>query len=245
MDTTALSGRTALVTGAASGIGAATAARLARAGARVALVARRADRLGPLAAEIGATAVPADITAPGAAAALRERVGEVDLLVNNAAVMLPNPLLAGKDTEWRRMLELNLAALLEVTRAFLPGLVGAAEAGRAADVVNVSSTGAGAATPAFAVYGATKAAVSHLSAALRAELAATGLRVTDLRPGGTDTELLEHATHPGIRARMAVAAGSGTLLAADDVADAVLYAVTRPRHVCVTGLTVTPVGQPG
>jgi NADP-dependent 3-hydroxy acid dehydrogenase YdfG len=244
MNTSPLTGRTALVTGAASGIGAATAEHLAAAGAHVVLVARRADRLHALAEKIGAVAVPTDITRPADLTALRDRAGDVDLLVNNAAVMLPYPLAEGRAAEWQHMLGLNLAALLQVTRAFLPGLLTAAADGRVADIVNVSSTGADVPTPAFAVYGATKAAVSHLSAALRAELSSTGLRVTDIKPGGVDTELLHHATHPGIRARLAAAPRQMRLLDADDVADAITYAVTRPRHVCLSGLTVEPSTQP-
>jgi NADP-dependent 3-hydroxy acid dehydrogenase YdfG len=244
MDPSPLTGRTALVTGAASGIGAATARRLAAAGAHVVVVARRAERLLPLAEEIGGTAVPTDITSPDDLVALQGLAGPVDLLVNNAAIMLPNPMTEARDAEWRQMLGLNLVALLEVTRVFLPGLLAAAAAGRTADVVNVSSTGADAATPAFAVYGATKAAVSHLSAALRAELSSTGVRVTDVKPGGVDTELLHHATHPGIRAQLAAAPRQMRLLDADDIADAITYAVTRPRHVCLAGLTVTPTSRP-
>jgi NADP-dependent 3-hydroxy acid dehydrogenase YdfG len=241
MDTTLpLAGRTALVTGASSGIGAATARHLAAVGAHVVLVARRAERLHALADEVGGAALPVDITRPDGLANLADRAGDVDLLVNNAAIMLPNPLSGGATSEWDQMLGLNLAALLHVTHACLPGLLRAAAAGTGADIVNVSSTGADTATPAFAVYGATKAAVSHLSAALRGELTASGVRVTDVKPGGVDTELLHHATNPEIRARLMAAPRSMRLLDADDVADAITYAVTRPAHVCLSSLTVVP-----
>ena len=247
--TAPLTGRVALVTGAASGIGAATARCLAAAGAQVALVARRGDRLQALADEIGERAlpVPADITQSAAIRALTEqvtaRLGTVDLLVNNAAVMLPNPLTEGRADEWQHMLGLNVGALLQVTRALLPGLLSVAADGRAADVVNVSSTGADVRSPAFAVYGATKAAVTYLSGAIRVELASTGLRVTDVKPGGVDTELFQHATHPGIREQLATAGQRMRLLDADDVADTIVYAVTRPPHVCLSQLTVMPVNQ--
>lgn len=247
--TAPLTGRVALVTGAASGIGAATARRLAADGAHVALVARRGDRLQALADEIGERALPvrADITQPDALHALTEqvnaRLGTVDLLVNNAAVMLPNPLTEGRDDEWQHMLGLNVGALLQVTRILLPGLLSVAAEGRVADIVNVSSTGADVRVPAFVVYSATKAAVSYLSGAIRAELAATGLRVVDIKPGGVATELFDHATHPDIRKRMATAGERMRLLDADDVADAISYAVTRPGHVCLSQLTVMPSTQ--
>ncbi|WP_133908896.1 SDR family oxidoreductase [Actinophytocola oryzae] len=248
--TAPLTGRVALVTGAASGIGAATARRLAADGACVALVARRADRLAALASEIGeqALAVPADLTRPDSIDRIAEdvtaRLGAVDLLVNNAGVMLPNPIADRRGTEWQHMLDLNLIALLHVTRALLPGLLVAATEGRTADIVNLSSTGADAAVPAFAVYGATKAAVSYLSRALRAELAPTGVRITDVKPGGVATELFDHATHPDLREGMMTAARNGRLLNADDVADAICYAVSRPAHVCLSQLTVMPLAQP-
>ncbi len=246
--TAPLAGRQALITGAASGIGAATARRLAEDGARVVLVARRADRLKALADEIGdqAVAIPADLTDRHAVEALGDRVNlkTVDLLVNNAAVMLPNPLTEGRDEEWRQMLDLNVSAVLHTTRTLLPSLQAAASAGRAADVVNVSSTGADVPVSAFAVYGATKAALSYLSRALRVELAATGLRVTDVKPGGVATELFEHTTHTGIRDRLASAVRSGKLLDPATVADAIAYAVSRPVGTCLSQLTVMPSAQP-
>lgn len=140
--------------------------------------------------------------------------------------------------------ELNLVAVLRVTRALLPGLKAAAANGGPADIVNISSTGADIPVPAFAVYGATKAALSYLSRALRVELASTGLRVTDIKPGGVATELLGHATHPGIREQLATAAESGRLLKPDDVADTISYAVSRPPHICLSQLTVMPLSQP-
>ncbi|MGW3544768.1 SDR family oxidoreductase [Nocardia niigatensis] len=250
MTTNPLSGRVALVTGAASGIGAATARRLAADGARVALVARRTDRLRALADDIGdrALALPADLTQLDTIDPLidetTDRLGTIDLLVNNAAIMLPNPVTDQRGKEWQRMIDLNLAALLHITRATLPGLLSAAVDGRAADVVNISSTGADAPVSAFAVYGATKAAVSYFSRALRTELAATGVRVTDIKPGGVATELFDHATHPQLRERMVAASNSGKLLYANDIADTISYVVTRPEHICLSQITVVPRTQP-
>ncbi|MEO3786051.1 SDR family oxidoreductase [Actinocorallia sp. B10E7] len=244
-----LTGRIAMITGASSGIGAATARRLAAQGAQVALAARRTDRLQNLADEIGESAVPfeCDITRTGAVHDLAERVstalGEPDVLVNNAAVMLPNPLADARIDEWQRMIALNVTALLEVTAAFLPHLSKAIERGRPADIVNVSSTGADVQVPSFAVYGSTKAAMSYLSRSLRVELAPQGLRITDIKPGGTDTELFQHGSHSGIRERLIGAAQQMRLLDPEDVADAISYAITRPAHVCLSQMTVMPLTQ--
>ncbi|MFI6223925.1 SDR family oxidoreductase [Nocardia salmonicida] len=238
------------MTGAASGIGAATARRLAADGAHVALLARRTDRLAALAADIGsqALAVPADLTDFDAIGPLidhvTDRLGTINLLVNNAAIMLPNSVTDQRVEEWQSMIDLNLAALLHITHATLPGLLDTATSGRIADIVNISSTGADTPVPAFAVYGATKAAISYFSRALRTELAATGIRITDIKPGGVSTELFDHATHPELRETMTAASNSGKLLHADDVADTISYTVTRPAHICLSQITVVPRAQP-
>lgn len=245
---TPLTDRVAVVTGAASGIGAATARTLIDHGARVVLVARRGDRLSALAEQLGcrAVAAPADITDPDAVdgvVAQANSLGPVDLLVNNAGVMLANPLTERRDDEWQRMIGVNLTGILNLTRAFLPDLLSTAASGRAADIVNVSSTGADVRVPGFAVYGATKAAISYLSAALRAELAGSNLRITDIKPGGVRTELAEHTSHPRIREQLRTAHERMRLLGPGDVAEAIVYAVTRPPHVCLSQLTVMPVNQ--
>ena len=170
-----LNGRTAVVTGAASGMGAATAELLAANGARVALLARRADRLAEITEKINANggdavAVPVDVTAPAsvdnAAERVRRELGAVDLVVNSAGVMLANPIEDGRTDEWDRMIDTNLSGVLRTTRAFVPDLVAAAESGRSADLVNISSIGAHVNFPSFAVYGATKAAVVGLLTSL-------------------------------------------------------------------------------
>ncbi|MTL16593.1 SDR family NAD(P)-dependent oxidoreductase [Nocardia seriolae] len=196
-----LTGRTAVIAGAASGMGEATALLLARSGARVALLARRADRLATLAAKIEAEggtalAVTVDVTdaasVSAAAAAVHAGFGPVDLVVNSAGVMLPNPITDGREDEWTRMLETNVGGRLRMIRAFLPDLLAAADAGRPADLVNISSIGAHVAFPSYAVYGATQAAITQLSASLRTELGSRRVRVTNIEPGLTDTELGNH-----------------------------------------------------
>ncbi|GAA4605801.1 NADP-dependent 3-hydroxy acid dehydrogenase YdfG [Actinoplanes octamycinicus] len=247
-----LQNRTAVITGAASGIGAATAELVAAAGARVALLARRRDRLDELAAKIRAAggtalAVPADITDAAAVNAAAEQVtaafGPADLIVNAAGVMLPNPIADGRDDEWARMIDTNLTGTLRVIRAFLPGLRAAASAGRTADLVNVSSIAAHAMFPTFAVYAATKAGVTQLSAALRTELGSEMVRVTNIEPGLTDTELSGHIDNTEIAGRVGEMYQVLPALRSEDVADLVAYTVSRPRHVNLRQVIVLPTPQ--
>ncbi|GAA2887571.1 oxidoreductase [Actinoplanes cyaneus] len=247
-----LQNRTAVITGAASGIGAATAELFAAAGARVALLARRRDRLDELAAKIQAAggtalAVPADITDAAAVNAATAQVtsafGPADLIVNAAGVMLPNPIADGRDDEWARMIDTNLTGPLRIIRAFLPGLRAAASAGRAADLVNVSSIAAHAMFPTFAVYAATKAAVTQLSAALRTELGSEMVRVTNIEPGLTDTELSGHIDNAEIAGRVGEMYQALPALRSEDVADLVAYTVSRPRHVNLRQVIVLPTPQ--
>ncbi|MFJ5230488.1 SDR family oxidoreductase [Kitasatospora sp. NPDC088391] len=246
-----LNTRTAVVTGAASGIGEATARRLAADGARVALLARRADRLAALAAELGPNALPvaADVTDQDSVDAARERVaaafGPVDLVVNAAGVMLPNPVDDGRIDEWTRMLDTNVTGVLRVIRAFGPDLVAAAAAGATADLVTVSSIGAHVVFPGYAVYGATKAALTQLAAGLRTEYGPRGVRVTNIEPGLTDTELGSHIDNPALGPDGQLGAMFDAIgpLAPADVADLVGYAASRPRHVNLRHLVVLPTRQ--
>ncbi|MCP2165056.1 SDR family oxidoreductase [Goodfellowiella coeruleoviolacea] len=247
-----LATRTAVVTGASSGIGAAVAELLAASGARVALLARRQDRLTELAARItanGGQALPVavDVTDAAAVAAAVRRVhqehGRADLVVNAAGVMLPNPILDGRDDEWQHMIDLNLTGALRVIRGFAPDLVASAAAGHRADLVNISSIGAHVVFPDYAVYGATKAALTQLSAALRAEFGPQDVRVTNIEPGLTNTELGGHIDNPELAGQLGQMFDNLGGLAAADVADLVAYATSRPAHVNLGQVTVLPTRQ--
>ncbi|MGM1058906.1 SDR family oxidoreductase [Saccharothrix sp. Mg75] len=244
-----LNNRTAVVTGAASGIGAEIALVLARSGARVALLARRADRVADLAGKIQAEggqalAVAADVTRDlsGAVEAVHAAFGRVDLVVNNAGVMLANPLTEGRDDEWSRMIDTNLKGLLNVTKAFTSDLVQAGREGTA-DLVNISSVGAHQTFPTYAVYTATKAAVTHLSANLRTELGALGVRVTNVEPGLVHSELADHMDNPAVDAHLARWREEVPPLDPADVGDVVGFATSRPKHVNLRQIVVLPTVQ--
>ncbi|MFJ9840900.1 SDR family oxidoreductase [Kitasatospora sp. NPDC101155] len=248
----ALATRTAVVTGAASGMGAATARLLAADGARVALLARRTDRIEALAAEIAAAggqalAVTADITdqasVDAAAEAVHDAYGRIDLVVNNAGVMLPNPLADGRIDEWTRMVDTNLTGALRIVRAFTEDLIAAAADGRTADLVNVSSIASHVAFPDYAVYGATKAALTQLSAALRSELGPRDVRVSAIEPGLTDTELGGHIDNPVLREQLGGMFAAIPALGTEDIADLIAYTVSRPRHVNLRHQVVLPTRQ--
>jgi NADP-dependent 3-hydroxy acid dehydrogenase YdfG len=247
-----LTGRVAAVTGAASGIGAATAQRLAREGARVALLARREERLLALADQINsaggsAIAVRADVADRAALALAAERIaaelGPVDVVVNNAGVMLPGEIGSQPVEEWQRMIDTNLVGALNTIRALLPALVATAQTRGAADLVNVSSIGGKLVFPRYAVYGATKAALTQLSAVLRAELAPHNVRVIDLQPGLTTSELAGNVTDAESRAGLDEMFDSFRALEASDVADLIAYLVSRPPHVSIASLDIVPTGQ--
>jgi NADP-dependent 3-hydroxy acid dehydrogenase YdfG len=251
----ALADCTAVVTGASSGIGEATALALAARGARVALIARRADRLEELAAQIkaaGGDAAPiaADITDPdqaadaiaaGAAAFSQDRI---DVLVNNAGVMLLGPAADAPLDEWRRMVDLNLTALLTCTHAALPHLLKAAEEGprRVADLVNVSSVAGRTVRPGSGAYNATKHGVGAFSESLRMEFAKRHLRVSVIEPGATSSELRTHL-RPEILELQSRRFAETQILDAQDVADGIEYIVTRSRHVAVNELLIRPTEQ--
>ncbi|MGF0171411.1 SDR family oxidoreductase [Streptomyces sp. Marseille-Q5077] len=247
-----LTGRTAVVTGAASGIGEAVAVLLAEQGARVALLARRGQRLDELAAKItagggSALGVVADVTDDASVTAATERVheayGAVDLVVNNAGVMLGNPVEAGRLDEWQRMIDTNVTGVLRVVRAFTGDLVAAAAEGRTADLVNISSVGAHLAFPNYAVYGATKAAITHLSQCLRTEFGPRDVRVTNIEPGFVESELRLHTDNDEISAQVdGMVEAMGTLSAAE-LADVVAYAASRPRHVNLRQIMAMPTRQ--
>ncbi|WP_020673401.1 SDR family oxidoreductase [Amycolatopsis nigrescens] len=238
-----LSGRVAVLTGATSGIGAATARRLVAEGARVAVLGRREDRL----AELDALAVPVDITDHGALAGAAERIraelGRVDLVVANAGAMLGAPFESADTVEWDRMLDVNLRGLLHTGRAFADDLLSAAEAGDRADLVHVGSVGGHQLYPNFGVYCATKAAVAHLTRNLRAELGGRNVRVKNVEPGVTVTELGDDMVDGRTRQVVAAMRAELTPLQAEDIADAIAYAVAAPPRVNLAELVVVPTRQ--
>ncbi|MFD5339499.1 SDR family NAD(P)-dependent oxidoreductase [Streptomyces hawaiiensis] len=249
-----LTGTVALVTGASSGIGAATARELAEHGASVALVARRKDRLEELAAEIekaGGTAlvVEADIAdrnqAEGAVEQVVERFGRLDTLVNNAGLMLLGPVVGADAEEWDRMIAVNLQGLLYTTRAALPHLLRAAEQGprQVADIVNISSQAGRMASKGYGVYNLTKFGVNGFTESLRQELAQRHVRVGVLEPGAVETELVGHNT-PEVRNELVdPVIGRIEVLTAEDIADGVAYMVTRPRRTAIGELWIMPTEQ--
>ncbi|MFJ1548394.1 SDR family oxidoreductase [Streptomyces sp. NPDC088246] len=247
-----LAGRTAVITGAASGMGAATARLLAAQGVRVALLARRAERLEELAATIKAEggealAVTADVTDQASVEAAAERVhstfGQVDLVVNAAGVMLPNPVDEGRTDEWQRMIDTNVTGALRIIRAFTSDLVAAAADGRTADLVNISSIGAHVAFPNYAVYGATKAALTYLSSSLRTEFGPRDVRVTNIEPGLTDTELGGHIDNAELSGQLDGMFDAIGALSSHEIADLVAYATSRARHINLRQLIVLPTRQ--
>lgn len=251
--TGSLAGTVALVTGASSGIGEATARSLAAAGAAVALVARRRDRLEALAGEVGAggaeaLVLEADITDADRAVAVVEQtvaeLGRLDTVVNNAGVMLLGPATDAPIEEWERMVELNVSALLHVTHAALPHLLAAAELEprRVADLVNISSVAGRRPRAGSGVYNLTKFGVGAFSEALRQEVTGRHLRVSLVEPGAVDTELASHL-RPEILAQSAQRFAGMERLVASDIADTIEFIVTRPRHMAVNEILVRPTDQ--
>src|SRR3954470_9858930 len=245
-----LTGRVAVVTGATSGIGAATAQRLVADGAAVALVGRREERLDELAvflADDGVVPIAADISDPDAVADLAETVraklGRVDLVVANAGAMLAAPFETADVREWDRMLDVNVRGLLRTGRAFADDLLAAGAGGPPADLVHVGSVGGHLTFPSYAVYCATKAAVAHLTRNLRAELGPRGVRVKEIEPGLVATELGDDMSDAGGRAILAEMRSAIASLAPGDIADAIAYAVAAPANVNVAELVVVPTTQ--
>jgi NADP-dependent 3-hydroxy acid dehydrogenase YdfG len=244
---------TALVTGASSGIGAATAIRLAAEGATVALVARRRDRLDEVASTIEAAGgraviIEADVSDRTAAeAAVNEavdRMGRLDILVNNAGIMLLGPALQASVEEWERMLSVNVSGVLAVTHAALPHLVQAAEDSPRgiADIVTISSTAGRVARPGSSVYNLTKFGVNAFSEALRQELVPQRVRVGVIEPGTVDTELVTHNAAP-IREAAERQVSAIEALRPEDIADAVAYMVTRPQRAAVNEILIRAAEQ--
>jgi len=245
----ALEGKVAAVTGATSGIGEATAVALAGAGARVALAGRREDRLSALAERIEgdggrALAVPTDVGDEAQASAFVRRahdeLGGLNILINNAGVMLLGPVTGGNTDEWRRMINANCFGVLFCTHAALP-LLGEAGGG---DIVNVSSVAGRQATLGSAVYNMTKWGVNGFTEGLRQEALHAGIRVSVVEPGMVATELLDHNTNPAVlEAAEKLREQVGTPLSSDDIARVILYIVSQPEHVAVNEVLIRPTRQ--
>ncbi|MCM3298343.1 SDR family NAD(P)-dependent oxidoreductase [Streptomyces pseudogriseolus] len=249
---TALTGTTALVTGASGGIGAATALSLAAQGANVALAARRKDRLDELVERITADggtalAIETDITDRTQATTMVEQTvaafGGLDTLVNNAGIMLLGPAESAPIEEWDRMIALNVQGLLYATHAALPHLLAAAEGPRAtADIVNISSLAGRVPIAGSAVYSLTKHGIGAFTEALRQEVTGRHVRVSLIEPGPVATELFTHIRPEILEAGKDVYANA-TLLHAEDIADTITYVVTRPARVVMSELLVRPDGS--
>jgi NADP-dependent 3-hydroxy acid dehydrogenase YdfG len=234
--------RTAVVTGASSGIGAATARHLAAEGFHVFCAARRSDRVEALAAEIAGTAVRCDVTDPDQVAALAERVGpRLEVLVNNAGGAFGSgPVSEADGDDWRAMFEVNVIGLMQVTKALLPALV----ASGAGVILNVGSTAGRIAYEGGAGYTAAKHGTQVVTETLRLELYDQPVRVCEIAPGMVRTDEFALIRFDGDREKAeAVYAGVAEPLTADDVADAITWMVTRPAHVNIDELVIRPRAQ--
>jgi NADP-dependent 3-hydroxy acid dehydrogenase YdfG len=235
-------GRVAVITGASSGIGEATARALAADGHRLALLARRADRIQALADELGdgAIAIEADVTDRDSIVAAAERVqgelGRADVLVNNAGVMLLGPFSSEQKAEHRRMVETNLLGAMTATEVFLDQL---RDGG--GDLVNISSVAGRTARAGNSVYAATKWGMNGWSESLRQELQ-PDIRVMVIEPGAVATELTEHITHAEAK-HTAEQMYEALAITAQDIADVIAFAVGRPRRMTLNEILIRPTGQ--
>jgi NADP-dependent 3-hydroxy acid dehydrogenase YdfG len=243
-----LAGKVALVTGASSGIGEATALALAEAGAAIAIGARRKDRLETLADRLregGSTVLALDLDVTDEAACAdavrrtREELGGLDVLVNNAGVMLLGTIVGADPEDWRRMMATNVLGLMYMTHAAIDGMVDQGSG----DIVNISSVAGRTARKGAGVYNASKWAVNAFSESLRQEVTGRGVRIGLVEPGAVDTELRDHITQPEAKATADQMATSMRALQSEDVARAILYLVTQPPHVAVNEVLVRPTDQ--
>lgn len=248
-----LDGTAALVTGASSGIGAATALELAGLGASVALAARRAERLEELADKIRsqggrAEVIAADVSDEQQAREAVERTaaqfGRLDTLINNAGVMLLGPAEEAPLAEWQQMVQINLLGTLYCTHVALPLLLNAArnDPRHVADLVNVSSVAGRVPRAGSSVYNATKHAVGAFSEALRQEVTRRHVRVSIVEPGAAETELASH-NRPEILDALRQRFADQQRMTASDIAETIGFIVSRPRHVAINEILVRPTEQ--
>lgn len=243
--TGALSGRVALVTGASSGIGEAAALALAAAGAAVAVTARRADRLQQLVQRIEsgggrAVALPANVSeeraATGVVADTVERLGRLDILVNSAGVIQAGGVEHADLAEWRRVIEINLLAALYTSHAAIPHM----KSQGGGDIINISSTAGRRASADFLPYSVSKFGLTALSDGMRQELGQQGIRVCIIEPGATTTEVAEGITDQGSRERIRQHVSKEGAMKPEDVAAAIMLAVSLPRRANVVQLQIRP-----
>jgi len=245
-----LNGRVAVITGASSGIGEATARALAARGASVALLARRVDRVESLADELSgaegdakALALEADVTDRAsieeAARRIREELGRADCLINNAGVMLLSPFEQGKVDEWKQMIDVNLTGVLETTDVFLGQLLDGG-----GDIVNISSVAGRKGIPSSGAYNATKWGINGWSDALRQEMLGKGVRVILVEPGAVATELASHISDEASKKRIDDMSENFDILEAEDIASVIEYSVSVPERVSLTEILIRPTEQP-
>ena len=233
--------KTAVVTGASSGIGAATARALAAAGFHVYCAARRSDRIEALGAEIGGTAVTCDVTDEVQVAALAAAVGDsLDLLVNNAGGAIGiGPVVDSDPDQWRQMYEINVIGTLNVTKALTPALI----ASGAGTIINTGSIAGHLAYEGGGGYTAAKHGLAVMTETLRLELNGKPVRVTEIAPGMVHTEEFS-LVRLGDKAKAdAVYAGVAEPLVAEDIADSISWVATRPHHVNIDLLVIKPLAQ--
>ena len=247
-DTHQLDGEVAVVTGASSGIGRAVATTLAADGAAVAVAARREERLEDLVDEIEtdggtALAVPTDVTDTDAVhemiATTRAELGGLDILINNAGVMLLAPVIRAEHDDLQQMLDVNLKGLMAATREALPGLLDQ----NSGHIVNISSVAGQTANETSGGYSATKFGVNAFSESLRKEIADSDVRVTVVSPGAVETELGDHIPDEQTKERMADLTDDLIPLHPDDIANGIAYALTQPPRVSVNELVIRPTNQ--
>ena len=243
-----LTGKVALITGASSGIGEATAIAMAQAGAAVALGARRTDRLELLAARLrndGARVLTLELdvndegACVGAVQATRSELGGLDILVNSAGLMLLGPIIDADTDDWRRMIFTNVLGLMYMTHAAVASMA----VQGSGEIVNISSVAGRQARSGAGVYNASKWAVNAFSESLRQEVTERGVRVSLVEPGAVATELTDHITHPQSKQGAEKMYNSMRALQAEDIARTIVYVVTQPAHVAINEILVRPTDQ--
>ncbi len=244
-----LKDKVAIITGASSGIGEATAIGLARAGAKVSLMARREDRLAALSDKLAAEGLErpvyfvSDVQKSSeiekAVQGTIEKLRRVDILINNAGVMYLGPVEGANIEDWKRMFDINVLGLMNCTHAVLPQMI----KNGYGHIVNISSVSGKIVSARSAAYSATKFAVGAFSDGLRQEVASKGVRVTVIQPGAVATELTDHITDSSTQKSVKDWVAGMTPLSSEDIANAILYAVGQPPHVNVNEITIRPTDQ--